>query len=132
MALGADAALPDATAAVRKLVRQVGPVPSNRRNGTLVLAQLRRAQGSRASYVVAARDHSHTFYALITLRQQYARWVVGQLTRPGFIGPVGTDLPLLARLRAAHPRPPGRRHRHRPAHRRRPTPARGFLQGYLP
>jgi hypothetical protein len=110
MALGADAALPDATAAVRKLAQQEGPVPSNRRNGTLVLAQLRRAQGSCASYVVAAQDQAHTFYALITLRQQYARWVVVQLTPPA-----GPPAPAPPRASATAD-----------------TAARGFLHGYLP
>lgn len=118
MALDAGAALPDATAAIRKLAQQAGPVPSNRRDGTLVLAQLRRAQGSCARYVVAAQDQAHTFYALITLRQQYVRWVVVQLTPPDFVQltpPAGPPAPAPPRASATAD-----------------TAARGFLHGYLP
>jgi hypothetical protein len=112
------ATLPEATASVRALAAQAGPVPATRRRGTLVLWQLRAAQDQSDGYLLAARDDAHTFYAQITLRERQGRWIVVQLTPPD----------LVQTFAPAGPQPP--------------APPRGsagaqdaavrFLQGYLP
>jgi hypothetical protein len=115
---GTAGALPDATPAVRRLADQAGAVPAGRRRGTLVLAQLRPAQGPGGNYFVAARDQAHTFYAQITLGQEHGRWVVVQLTPPDFVqtlAPAGPAAPMPPRASAAAE-----------------TAAQRFLQGYLP
>jgi hypothetical protein len=101
---GTASALPDATARVRALAAQAGPVPTARRRGTLVLSQLQAAQGQSDSYLLAARDDAHTFYTQITLRELQGRWVVVQLTPPDFVktfAPAGPRPPAAPRGSAA-------------------------------
>ena len=115
---GTAAALPDATMSGRALAGQAGPVAAARRRGTLVLAQLRAAQGQPGSYVLAASDAAHTFYATIAVSQQHGRWLVSGLTPPDFVqalAPPGRPAPAP---------PPGSS---APEH-----AARAFLDGYLP
>ncbi len=112
------AALPGATAPVRELAAQAGPVPASHRRGTLALAQFRRAPGTGTSYFIGARDQVHTFHAQITLRQDHGRWLVVQLTPPDFVQ-------ALAPAGPAAPAPPAGS----PA---AETSARQFLYGYLP
>ena len=112
------AALPDATASVRALAAQAGPVPAARRRGTLVLWQLRAAQDQSDGYLLAARDDAHTFYAQIALRERQGRWIVVQLTPPDFVqtfAPAGPQPPAPPRGSAAAQ-----------------DAAVRFLQGYLP
>ena len=73
---GTAAALPDATMSVRGLAEQAGRVPAARRRGTLVLGELRAVKGQPGSYVLAASDAAHTFYATITVSPQHGRWLV--------------------------------------------------------
>ena len=115
---GPAAALPNATASVRALAAQAGPIPAGRRRGTLVLAHLRAAPGQRDSYLVAARDEAHTFYAQITLDERQGRWVVVQLTPPDFV----------QTFAAAGPPPPARPRGSAAAQ----NTAVRFLQAYLP
>jgi hypothetical protein len=115
---GTAAALPDATMSVRVLAGQAGPVPAARRRGTLALAELRAAPGQPGSYVLAAHDAAHTFYATITLSQRHGRWLVSGLTPPDFVqalAPAGPSAPAPPSGSAAPERA-----------------ARGFLAGYLP
>jgi hypothetical protein len=114
---GTAAGLPGATAPVRELAAQAGPVPESRRRGTLALAQFRRAPGTVASYFIGARDQAHTFYAQITLRQDHGRWLVVQLTPPDFVQ-------ALAPVGLAAPAPPA-------GSSAAETTARQFLHGYL-
>ena len=114
----APAALPDATTSVRELAGRAGPVPAARRRGTLVLAQLRAAQGQPGSYVLVARDAAHTFYATIAVSQQHGRWLVSELTPPDFVQALAPPGP------PAPAPPPGSS---APEH-----AAPAFLDGYLP
>ena len=115
---GSAASLPEANTGVLALAGQAGPVPAARRRGTLVLAELRAAQGQPGSYVLAARDAAHTFYATITLGRKHGRWLVTGLTPPDFVQALAPAGPP-----AAAPPPgssaPGQT-------------ARVFLAGYLP
>ena len=116
--IGTVAALPDATGSVRALAAQAGPVPAARRRGTLVLWQLRAALDQSDSYLLAARDDAHTFYAQIALRERQGRWIVVQLTPPDFVqtfAPAGPQPPAPPRGSAAAQ-----------------DAAVRFLQGYLP
>ena len=116
--IGTVAALPDATGSVRALAAQAGPVPAARRRGTLVLWQLRAALDQSDSYLLAARDDAHTFYAQIALRERQGRWIVVQLTPPDFVqtfAPAGPQSPAPPRGSAAAQ-----------------DAAVRFLQGYLP
>ncbi len=116
--IGTVAALPDAMGSVRALAAQAGPVPAARRRGTLVLWQLRAALDQSDSYLLAARDDAHTFYAQIALRERQGRWIVVQLTPPDFVqtfAPAGPQSPAPPRGSAAAQ-----------------DAAVRFLQGYLP
>ena len=115
---GTAAALPDATMSVRALARQAGPVPAARRRGTLVLAQLRAAQGQPDSYVLAASDAAHTFYATIAVSRQRGGWLVTALTPPDFVQALAPPGP-------PAPSPPAGSSA--PEH-----AARAFLDEYLP
>jgi hypothetical protein len=115
---GTAAALPDATLSVRALAGQAGRVPAVRRRGTLVLAELRAAQGQPGSYVLAGSDAAHTFYATFTVSRQHGRWLVTGLTPPDFVQALAPPGP------AAPATPPGSS---APEH-----AARAFLDGYLP
>ena len=55
---------------VRALAGQAGPIPAARRQGTLVISELRPATGAKGSYLLAARDDAHTFYAQITVAER--------------------------------------------------------------
>jgi hypothetical protein len=115
---GTAAALPDETMSVRALAGQAGPVPAARRRGTLVLAQLRAVQAQPGSYVLAASDAAHTFYATIAVSRQHGRWLVTDLTPPDFVQALAPPAP------PAPAPPPGSS---APEH-----AARAFLDGYLP
>ena len=115
---GSAASLPEANRGVLALAGQAGPVPAARRCGTLVLAELRAAQGQPGSYVLAARDAAHTFYATITLLRKHGRWLVTGLTPPDFVQALAPAGP------AAAAPPPGSGAPDRAA--------RVFLAGYLP
>lgn len=115
---GTAVALPDATAPVRQLAAQAGPVPASRRRGTLLLAQLHRAPGADASYFIGVRDKAHTFYAQITLGQDRGRWAVVQLTPPDLVQALAPAGP------AAQTPPAGSSAAE--------TTVRRFLHGYLP
>jgi hypothetical protein len=115
---GSAASLPGTTPSVRALAGQAGRVPAARRRGTLVLAQLSAAQGHSGSYVLAARDAAHTFYATITVIQQQGRWLVSGLTPPDFVQALAPPGPTA-------PAPPPRSSVPERA-------ARAFLAGYLP
>ena len=55
-----------------------------------------RRQDQSDSYLLAARDDAHTFYAQITLRERHGRWLVVQLTPPDFVqafAPAGPQPP---------------------------------------
>jgi hypothetical protein len=102
--IGTVAALPGATMSARALAAQAGPVPAARRRGTLVLWQPRAAQDQSDSYLLAARDDAHTFYAQIALRERQEHWVVAQLTPPDFVqtfAPAGPQPPAPPRGSAA-------------------------------
>jgi hypothetical protein len=115
---GAARGLPDATASVRALAEQAGPIPATRRRGTLVLVQLRLALGERGSYLLSASDRAHTFYAELTVAPYAGHWLVVALTPPDFVQV----------LAAAGPGPPRSPLASRPAE----LVARRFLRGYLP
>ena len=115
---GSAASLPEANTSVRTLAGQAGRVPAARRRGTLVLAELRAAQGQPGSYVLAARDAAHTFYATITLGRQRGRWLVTGLTPPDFVQGLAAPGP-------PAPAPPSGSSAPDQA-------ARAFLAGYLP
>jgi len=115
---GAAASLPDATTSVRVLAGQAGPVPAARRRGTLVLGELRAVQGQPGSYVLAASDAAHTFYATIAVSRQNGRWLVSELTPPDFVQALAPPGP---------PAPPPPTGSTAPEH-----AARAFLDGYLP
>jgi len=93
---GTARGLADAASSVRTLAGRAGPIPAARRRGTLVIGQLRPAEGASDSYLLAARDDAHTFYAQITRAPQEGRWLVAQLTPPDFaqvLAPVGPPAP---------------------------------------
>ncbi|MGH2877002.1 MAG: hypothetical protein ACRDNJ_01020 [Solirubrobacteraceae bacterium] len=113
---GTAAALPDTATSVRALAGQAGPVPVARRRGTLVLVEMRAAQGQQGSYVLAASDAAHTFYATIAVSRQHGRWLVSGLTPPDFVqalAPPGPPAPASGSSAPEHA-------------------ARAFLDGYLP
>ncbi len=115
---GAAGTLPNATTAVRKLAEQAAPIPAARRRGTLVMTELRPAVGASDSYLLAARDDAHTFYAQLTLGEQHGQWLVVQLTPPDLVqtsAPAGPGTP---------PPPAGSSGAE--------AAARLFLRGYLP
>jgi hypothetical protein len=115
---GAAAALPDATMSVRVVAAQAGRVPAARRRGTLVLTQLRAVEGQPGSYVLAAGDAAHTFYATIAVSRPHGRWLVSGLTPPDFVQALALPGP------PAPPPPAGSKAPERAA--------RVFLDGYLP
>lgn len=116
---GTAATLPDATMSVRVLAGQAGRVPAARRRGTLVLGELRAVQGQPGTYVLAASDAAHTFYATIAASQQNGRrWLVSELTPPDFVQALALPGP------PAPPPPAGSSAPERAAH--------VFLDGYLP
>jgi hypothetical protein len=117
---GADPAngLPNATSSVRALAGRAGPIPAARRRGTLAMTQLRSAMRANDSYLLAARDDAHTFYAQMTLAEQDGRWVVVELTPPDFVQ-------VLAPAGPPRPAPP-------PGSAAAEHAARLFLHGYLP
>jgi hypothetical protein len=83
-----------------------------------VLAQLRAAQRQPGSYVLAASDAAHNFYATIAVSQQHGRWLVSELTPPDFVQALAPPGP------PAPAPPPGSS---APEH-----AARAFIDGYLP
>ena len=115
---GTTPALQDATTSVRTLAGQAGPVPAARRRGTLALGELRAVKGQPGSYVLAASDAAHTFYATIAVSRQHGRWRVSELTPPDFVQALA--LP-------GHAAPPPPAGSSAPEH-----AARVFLDGYLP
>ena len=110
--------LPDATAGVRALAGQSGPIPAARQRGTLVMTQLRLAVGNTGSYLLTARDDAHAFYAQMTLAEQHGRWLVVELTPPDFVQVFAPPGPPSS---AAPPGSAGAQ-----------DAARLFLRGYLP
>ncbi|MGA2014495.1 MAG: hypothetical protein ABSH51_28755 [Solirubrobacteraceae bacterium] len=115
---GTTNGLADAASSVRTLAGRAGPIPAARRRGSLVIKQLRPAAGTDDSYLLAARDDAHTFYAQLTLAHQDGRWRVAQLTPPDFVQ-------VLAPAGPPPSAPP-------PGSTAAENTARVFLQGYLP
>jgi hypothetical protein len=115
---GTASGLPEATPTVRALAGRTGAIPAARRRGKLLITELRQAVGAGNSYLVAARDDAHTFYAQITLSERHGRWLVVALTPPDFVqvfAPLGPPPPAPPRGSAAVE-----------------DAARLFLRGYLP
>jgi hypothetical protein len=115
---GTASGLPEATPTVRALAGQTGAIPAAHRRGTLLITELRQAVGAGNSYLVAARDDAHTFYAQITLAERHGGWLVVALTPPDFeqvLAPPGPPPPAPPRGSAAAE-----------------VVARLFLRGYLP
>lgn len=115
---GVAGTLPTATTAVRRLAQRAGPIPAARRRGTLVMTELRPAVGATGSYLLAARDDAHTFYAQLTLREQHGQWVVVALAPPDLVQTFAPAGPGTA------PPPTGSASAE--------EAARRFLRGYLP
>ena len=115
---GTANALPDAIVTVRALAGRAGPIPPSRRRGTLVMSELRPATGAAGSYLLAARDVAHTFYALLTVGERHGRWLVVQLTPPDFVQVLAPSGPLPSAAPAGSAAAQ--------------DAARRFLRGYLP
>ena len=110
-------ALPAATQQVAEKVRAAGPIPASVLHGRLTLAGLRPATGQPGVWVISARDHRHTFYASITVRDAASTVLL-----------VGIEPPDVEQSTVPGVRQPG------------PPPgsaavlasARAFLRGYVP
>ena len=115
---GTAGGLPDATSSVRVLSARAGSIPAVRRRGTLLITGLRAAVGASDSYLLTARDDTHTFYAQMTFAEHHGRWLVTELTPPDFVQ-------VLAPAGPPPPQPPR-------GSQGAEVAARLFLRGYLP
>jgi hypothetical protein len=119
----ATAPLPRASARIRRLAAEAGPIPTATRSGRLTITKVtvQQATGStRAQAVVTARNRRHGLSFEVSLAYRASRWVVVSLLLPD---PDTILAPLAAPI--ARATPPGR-----PPQAARSAASR-FLRSYL-
>jgi len=110
--------LPDSTAAVRAAARSGGTVPTDKRQGQLLLVALKPAAGVKRGVLLTGRNRAGTLYAQETLSHTQLGWRVTGLLTPDFVQV------FVKQSTSTTPEPTGSASAEQSA--------RAFLTGYLP
>jgi hypothetical protein len=73
-----------ATAPVRRIARQAGPIPPRSRSGQLRLISLQPVSGQQAAFTMIAHEAQHTLIAQFAMAQLEGQWRVIRLVPPDF------------------------------------------------